>query len=237
RGGAGTGASESTRRGPASHDPEVNMIPLALWLTAATETAGGDPLAFVGARVFDGSGRPPVEDAALVVRDGRIRAVGPRREVAIPAGAQRIDLAGKTILPGLVNTHGHVGETIGLRAGPELYSAENVVRQLGLYARYGVTTVFSLGGDQEAGFRLRERSGAPAPNRARLHVCGPVLTASTAEEAQRKVRELADLGPDLVKIRVDDNLGTVQKMAAPVYRAVIDEAHTRHLRVAAHVYY
>jgi len=214
------------------------VLAAILLLTAATD-AGAAPRvkAFVGARVIDGTGAAPIEDAVVLVRDGRIEAVGPRARVPVPAGAERIDVAGKTVIPGLVNAHGHVGETVGLKSGPELNTPENVLRQLGLYARYGITTVFSLGGDAEAGFRARDAQDVPSLDRARLFVAGPVIVATTPEEARQKVDEVAALKPDLVKIRVDDNLGTTPKMTPAVYQAVIDQAHQRGLRVAAHVYY
>ena len=73
----------------------------------------------------------------------------------MPAGAQRIALDGKTVIPGIVNAHGHVGNTEGLEQGH--YSGANVVRDLKTYAAYGVTTVFSLGDDQAAGIFERDR--------------------------------------------------------------------------------
>ncbi len=191
--------------------------------------------AFVGATLFDGSGHPPVQKSVLLVRDGRILAAG--ADVSAPAAAERIDLDGRFVIPGLVNAHGHVGETRGLRAGPELYTRENVLDQLRLYARYGVTTVVSLGGDRDEGFRVRDEQQTPSLDRARLHLAGPVLDATTPEAARAQVEALAARKPDWVKIRVDDNLGTVAKMPAPAYRAVVEEAHRRGLRVAAHLFY
>ncbi|MGH9314431.1 MAG: rhodanese-like domain-containing protein, partial [Vicinamibacterales bacterium] len=94
--------------------------------------------AFVGARIIDGRGKPPLENATLVVENGRVTALGPAASARVPAGAERIDVAGRTIIPGLVNAHGHVGETRGLKAAPEFYTEENLRAQLGLYARYGV---------------------------------------------------------------------------------------------------
>ena len=105
--------------------------------------------AFTGARVIDGTDRAPIDNATILVRDGRIVAVGPAARVTVPAGAERVSLAGKTVIPGLVNAHGHVGNTVGLEQGH--YSAENVTRDLQTYAAYGITTVFSLGDDQAAG--------------------------------------------------------------------------------------
>ena len=59
----------------------------------------------------------PIEDGVVVITDGRIRTVGPRSAVTVPAGAQIIDVAGKTIMPGIINAHGHVGGTLGLEGG------------------------------------------------------------------------------------------------------------------------
>ena len=105
--------------------------------------------------IIDGTGKPALENATLIVRNGRVDAVGPTSRIKPPANAERIDVTGKTIMPGLVNAHGHVADTQGLKAGPEFYTRENLLRQLSLYARYGVTSVFSLGGDKEEAFKLR----------------------------------------------------------------------------------
>lgn len=191
--------------------------------------------AFIGPTVIDDAGRIAFDRATLIVRDGRIVEVG--SSVAVPQGATVVDLSGRTIVPGLINAHGHVGETVGLRSGAEFYTSENVLAQLRLYARYGITTVLSLGGDREAGFEARRTQETPSLDRARLFVAGAVVTAATPQEARNAVDALAPLGPDFVKIRVDDNLGTTQKMPEAVYRAVIDQAHRHKLRVAAHLFY
>ena len=131
-------------------------------LLVALLAGAADTTVFHGARLIDGTPAAPIENAVLVVRDGRVVAAGAAGRVTVPEDARRIDLAGKTVIPGLINAHGHVGETVGLRSGPELYTRETVLGQLGLYARYGVTTVFSLGGDADAGFALREAADAAA---------------------------------------------------------------------------
>ena len=97
-----------------------------------------------------------------------------------------------------------------------------------------MTTVFSLGDDQEGSFALRD---APATDRARLFVAGPVVTGNTAEEARAMVAKVAAMKPDVIKIRVDDNLGTSRKMPEAAWRAVIEEAHARKLPVAVHIYW
>ena len=191
--------------------------------------------AFTGARVVDGTDRAPVDNATILVRDGRIAAIGPAASVTIPANAVRVPLTGKTVIPGLINAHGHVGNTEGLQQGH--YSAQNVDRDLRTYAAYGVTTVFSLGDDQAAGIAARDAQSTPRLDRARLFVAGPVLAPTSPDDARRLVAEDQAMKVDIVKIRVDDNLGTTPKMSPEIYRAVIDEAHKRGLRVAVHLFY
>jgi imidazolonepropionase-like amidohydrolase len=210
------------------------VVPL-LGAAACTRPPAAPIAAYVGARLIDGSGREPVEDAALVVQRGRILAVGQRGGVVIPQGAELVDLSGKTIIPGLINAHGHVGDTRGLEAGH--YSEENVLEQLRLNARYGITTVMSLGGDGEPSVRLRDAQDTVSLDRARIYVAGAVVTADTPEAARQQVDQNVALRADIIKIRVDDNLGTSRKMPPEVYRAVIDQAHQHGKRVAAHVFY
>src|SRR6187401_2987864 len=64
---------------------------------------------FDGARILDGNGGAPIENGRLVVADGRITAIGPQSNVAAPQGATRVDLAGKTIMPAMINVHAHMG--------------------------------------------------------------------------------------------------------------------------------
>jgi imidazolonepropionase-like amidohydrolase len=202
----------------------------------AASCGGSEPATvFVGARLIDGTGAAPIENAAIVVRAGRIDAIGPAESTDIPADGERVDLGGRTIIPGLNNTHGHVGGTRGLEQGH--YSEENVLAQLALNARYGVTTVNSLGDDGEAGIRIRDAQDVPTLDRARLYVAGSVVTGDTPAEARGVVDDNAAENVDLIKIRVDDNLGTASKMSPEVYQAVIDRAHERGLRVASHLYY
>ncbi len=190
--------------------------------------------AFIGARLFDGTGKDAVANAVLLVRDGRVVAVGPADEVEIPAGAERVALEGKFVVPGLINAHAHVNDVKGLEGGH--YDEENLLRQLRLYARYGVTTANSLGGDGPEGFRLRDAEDASL-DRARLFVAGKIITATTVEGAEAEVDENVRNHVDFIKIRVDDNLGTTEKMKPEIYQAVIARAHEKGLKVASHLYY
>jgi imidazolonepropionase-like amidohydrolase len=191
--------------------------------------------ALTGARVIDGRADAPIANATIVVRDGRIAAIGPAATVAIPSGARKVDVAGATVIPGLISAHAHVSDVQGV--GPRAYTDANVQRQLGVYASYGVTTVWSLGGEQMPAFRARDEQATPTLNRARIFLAGDIVTAKTPDEARQRVASVAALKPDVIKIRVDDNLGTSAKMPPEVYRAVIEEAHARGLRVAAHIFY
>ena len=192
-------------------------------------------MVFTNARLITGDG-DVIENGTMIVRNGRIEAVGPSDTVSVPLNAELFDAASKTIMPGLINAHGHVSNVRGLKANPAFYTEEHVTYQLGLYARYGVTTVFSLGGDGQAGTAVRNRQGLDLDH-ARLYVAGRVVDARTPEEAVEQVSAVADSGADLVKIRVDDNLGAAEKMPPEVYQAVIETAHARGLRLAAHLYY
>jgi imidazolonepropionase-like amidohydrolase len=209
-------------------------IGLTMTVAVPAQSPGGVK-AFTGARVIDGTDRAPIDNATIVVRDGRIVSVGPAARANVPAGAERVSLTGKTVIPGLINTHGHVGNTVGLQQGQ--YSAANVQRDLKTYAAYGVTTVFSLGDDQEPGFKIRDAQNTASLDRARLYVAGPVLNPKSPEEARKLVGDVAAMKADIVKIRVDDNLGTSQKMPPEIYKAVIDEAHKKGLRTAVHLFY
>jgi imidazolonepropionase-like amidohydrolase len=205
--------------------PALGLALLTGWLAysgfAATGDSANNVKAFIGARIIDGTGKAPLQNATLVVRNGRIEAVG--TAVKAPSGAERIDATGKTIIPGMISGHSHVGE-----AG-----------QLGLYARYGITSVVSLGGDDEIQIRdqVRAEQQTPALNHARLFIAGPVVASKTPPEARKAVDELAAAKTDIVKFRLDDALGAGTKMAPAVYTAIFDEAHKKGMRVAVHVVY
>jgi imidazolonepropionase-like amidohydrolase len=192
-------------------------------------------VAFTGARLIDGTGRLTSDTGTLVVRGGRIEAAGPAASVRVPAGARTEDLGGRYVVPGFIATHVHVSDING--AAPRAYTDENTIRQLRLFAQYGVTTVVSLGGEQAPAFRAREMQQSPALTHARLLVAGEIVTAQTPDAARTAVARVAATRPDFIKIRVDDNLGTTAKMSPETYRAVIEEAHRHKIPVAAHLFY
>jgi imidazolonepropionase-like amidohydrolase len=207
----------------------------SLFLLVASTNANEGSIAFVGATIIDGTNADPLIDGILVITDGRIRAVGPRSAVTIPDEAQIINVAGKTIMPGLINAHGHVGGTLGLGGGQ--YNTGNLLRQLGLYARYGVTTVNSLGGDEEQGFALRNEQSNTDLDRARIFVSGSVVVGDSEEAIRDEVNRNADMGANFIKVRVDDNLGSSEKMSQDLFTALVDQAHVRRVPVAVHLFY
>jgi len=191
--------------------------------------------AFVGARIIDGTGRSPIEGGVLIIQAGRIRQVGMQSAVEIPEGAEIIDVNSMTLMPGIINAHGHVGNTLGLEPGH--YSEENILDHLSLYARYGVTTINSLGGDGKEAAILRDQQDTATLDRARIYIAGAVVTGDSPEEAINVVNDNAALGVDFIKIRVDDNLGTTDKMSNEIYQSVIAKAHELDLPLASHLYY
>jgi len=225
---------------------QVRQCAVLLGLTAVAVGCGGEPepapiemtpglQAFVGARIIDGTGAAAVENGVLVVRDGRIEAVGASDSVNVPADAEQIDVSGRTLMPGMVNAHGHVNNIQGLTAVD--YSEAQIESQLGLYARYGVTTVFSLGGDGPESMTVRDRQDSADLEQARIYVAGDIVTGPSPEEAREQVAAVAASGANVVKIRVDDNLGSSTKMTQETYQAVIEAAHEHGLKLTAHMYY
>jgi imidazolonepropionase-like amidohydrolase len=192
--------------------------------------------------LIDGTGHPPVAHATVVIRDGRI-------VTAASPNARIIRLSGKTVMPALINAHGHLGLTQGPSSGPQVYSAANIERQLIQYQRYGVTRMLSLGLNHDLVYDLRksEPSGATIMTADRgfgaFHGVPPstmsdiVYRPRTPDEARQEVRETASRKPDFIKLWLDDSLGTQPKMPPVIYGAIIDEAHRQGLKVAAHVFY
>ena len=278
RGGAGYTADPTRRdrcRGRTGSGV-LRVLPVALGLAVAACQPGSpfDPAtdyAVIGVHVWDGTGAPPSELAVVQISEGRILSIDPLpegvdeadaiRDIAaesMAAGIPGLIRTGEYIIPGLINTHGHVGGTWNPGTGVEYgdYAAAELAR----YARFGVTTVNSLGGDREGSFALRDASwgedtgaedgvedgadaGADADTdtgdsaRARLLVAGPVVAGSTPEEGVAATDAAAAMGPDWIKIRVDDNLGTSTKMSPETYAAVIARAREHNLPVASHLFY
>ena len=197
------------------------------------QSSAGETVALVGARVIDGTGRAPLDQAIVVVTNGRIAAVGPRSSVRIPADAMRMDMSGKTIVPGLINAHGH----LNVDSYTRLPVREHLLQSLKVYADYGVTTVVSLGStdaDEVEDLRIRDEQRQGVPDRARLYTAGAFAIGKTAEEARKSVDRLADEKVDVVKYKIN---GLPDDMTPEIYGALVDEAKKRGLRTAVHIFY
>jgi imidazolonepropionase-like amidohydrolase len=204
-------------------------------------------------RLIDGTGAPVREHVSLLLRDGRIAAIG-GAEMAAPPGAAVKELSGKTVMPGIISAHSHLGLLVDdAESSGTAYTRENVTAQLKQYERYGVTTILSLGMNRDLVYELREEQRTGRLGGATILTAGrgigvpggaPGLPAAadqiyrpaTVDEARRDVDELAEHHADIVKIWVDSVHGTVPEMKPEIYNAVLGEAHEKHLRVAAHVY-
>ena len=228
-------------------------LPVALSLLIS-QVAFAEVVVLQGATLIDGTGRPPLKNAVLVIDAGRISAVGPADKVKAPPGARALDLKGRTIIPGLINAHGHVGLVVGGQSRADGYTRENVQTQLLQYERYGVTSVLTLGLNRDLVYDVRDEQRRGTVPGATLFTAGrgigvpdgapPVPSApdqvyrpKTPEEAVANVEEAAAHKPDYFKIWVDDVFGKFPKMDPAVFKAAIDAAHRHSIKVASHVFY
>jgi imidazolonepropionase-like amidohydrolase len=213
------------------------FIAAALTIGSMSWLAGQAPstvTVFEGARVITGDGSV-VENASIVVNGARIQQVGRSADVKAPAGAARVSLAGKTVMPTIVDTHVHLSQT-----------REALEQDLRRRPYYGVSAALSLGQDTgDAPFELRAQT---LPGAARFFTAGRGITApepgrttapywiTTPAEGRKAVQELAAKKVDIVKVWVDDRNGQYKKLTPELYGAVIDEAHKNKLRVTAHLF-
>jgi len=201
----------------------------------ATEPAplpGLGAVAYTSANVWNGTGAAPLRNATLVVRDGRIESV---RSDAAPAGAETVDLEGAWVIPGFINAHGHVS---GRWAADEVQGdAARVEGDLALYARYGVTTVLSLGGAPKDSFGLRSAQNMASLKRARLLLAGDIVFSQDPAEAAAMTQANIDAGVNWIKLRQDDNLGATEKMSWDALEAAMQVANAANVPVATHIFY
>jgi imidazolonepropionase-like amidohydrolase len=207
----------------------LSVLSAAVLLAAGAYGQAPATVALVGARVIDGTGAGPMTNATILVSNGRIERVGPAASLEIPAGAARIDVTGKTIIPGLVNAHGHLG---GGDSALPMY--DRIIQQLKLYPKFGVTTVYALGDDGVESVRVSEQNNRSPLDRARLFASGARATASTVEEARKTIADRHALRVNIIKTGIGEG-NNGEDMRTEVYTALIDEAHKRKLRVAAHL--
>ena len=189
--------------------------------------------AYEGARLIVGDGRV-IENATLVVEGTKIAHVGGAADVRVPAGATRVSLAGKTVMPMMIDTHVHLSDT-----------RDALIRDLRMRAYYGVSAALSMGTD---GYGLLDMRDEAILGAARFRSAGRGITMpepgrttvpywiTTAAEGRKAVEEIAAHKAAIVKIWVDARDGKYKKLTPEIYGAIIDEAHKRGLRVTAHIF-
>jgi len=229
-------------------------ILLGLLIASVCLSQGNQTVLFEGARLIIGDGSAPIENSAFLIENNRFTRVGRKGELQSPAGATRVDLTGKTVIPAIIDGHSHPGYTIVKtnQTSKESYSRENLIDHMRRLAYYGVAATMSMGVDLgDIPFQVRAQ---PVAGAALLLTAGGGLAlpgmgpgaeyrkdaaygVTTEAEARKVVQELAAKKVDLVKFWVDDRNGAVKKLPPNVYRAIIDEAHKRNLRTIAHIYY
>jgi len=207
----------------------VSVIAAAAVVFAYAAPAHAQTTAYEGARLIIGDGTV-VENGTIVVDGARIVAAG--AGVNVPAGAQRVNLAGKTVMPMIIDTHVHLSPT-----------RERVVRDLKQRAYYGVSAAMSMGTDN---LELMPMRNEVIPGAARFLSAGrgitrkepmrPTHQIESEEEGRKAVRDNAALNVQIIKVWVDDREGKVQKVTPEQYAAIIDEAHKADIRVSAHIF-
>jgi imidazolonepropionase-like amidohydrolase len=235
----------------------MKRLSLLMVMASLVVPAYAQSVVYEGARLIAGDGSAPIEDGAFVVQNGHITALGRKGSVKLPAGATRIDLAGKTVMPAMINVHVHIGYEGYTSWGAQNYTPQNVLDHLQREAFYGTLVTQSVGSspvDESIRFQRDQQAGKfPPASRfffmpgmappgggpdevlreatTALHVINEVSTASKARAA---VQKMAAKGLTSVKIWVDDRRGTYPKMTPEVYLAIIDEAHKHRMMVHAH---
>jgi imidazolonepropionase-like amidohydrolase len=246
----------------------VAKMSAVAWLLGAGLTAAGlsasqagttsGAVLFEGARLITGGAGSPIESSAFLVENGTFTRVGRKGDIRLPAGAARVDLTGKTVMPALIDIHNHLGWTNQKtnQASKTSYTRELVVDHLQRYAYFGVAATLSMGLDRwdanpDLPYQLRTEV---IPNAARFltvgrgiaatPMAGPVAEyrlgvpygAQTEAEGRSLVHALHAKSVEMIKIWVDDRLKTVPKLQVNVYEAIINEAHKNGMRVVAHIY-
>jgi imidazolonepropionase-like amidohydrolase len=227
--------------------------------------SGTEPVTvFEGGRLITGDGSAPIEDSAFVVSSGTFASIGRRGELQVPANAEHVDLTGKTVMPTLVDLHGHLGfqNVPAATMSKEMFTRENLIDHLERLAYHGISGVVDIadlvdrsdlhGGRTNWGdVPLRMRTEI-VPGAALFRTAGPGIAwpgsgaqghpsradvpypVTTVEQAREAVADYARMKPEFIKIWVDDRDGRAKKLTPPIYRAIAEEAHAHNIPVVAH---
>ena len=242
----------------------VIVLSLALVPVVARAQAGSTPrppapkrLALVGGMLLTGYEIPPVHHATILIEGNKIVQAGPSSEITIPANATIVDTSGRTMMPGLIETHAHLVTLghgnyatwfpwINSHGGSQMLTKvmETAARQL-LMA--GVTTSIDLGAPLKESLSIRDRINRGEVVGTRVFVSGPWiariagpvaadsmqagfggLNIGSSSAAAQETEKLAVAGVDLIKAHAG--------LTREDYKAIVDAAHKHQLKVYAHVY-
>jgi imidazolonepropionase-like amidohydrolase/ABC-type multidrug transport system permease subunit len=221
--------------------------------------SSGQARALKGMTVLDGLGGR-IENARVIIRDGRIIEVARDRDAPLPEGAVIDDLSGCFLIPGLFDSHIHLGGSAGGNATMEEYTPERQIRDLQTYLALGVTSVVSLTDDPASMKSLRDAVHAGTMRSPRMFFAGASITAphghpaamfefvpglaerltrqvSTADEAQQAVREMANVGGDLIKLVLENGFEgrPLPRLSEEAFRAAVRAAKQAGLKTTVHV--
>lgn len=193
-------------------------------LSEISQTIAGSrasTLAIVGGTLIDGTGAPPVPDAAVVIRNGRIVAAGPRSNVKIPKNANVVDAHGKTILPGLWDMHAHFEQ---VEWGP-------------IYLAAGVTTVRDCGNEFEFITAVRDAIKQGRGLGPRLLLAGVVDGTGKYTIGVERIDtpERARIWTDRYHAAGFQQIKIYSSVKLEEVKVVADEAHRLGMTVTGHV--
>ena len=230
----------------------LHFLVLAAWMASAAAAAG--TTAYIGATLIDGTDQPALENAALIVADDRILAVGAAGEVEAPEDAERIFLNGKFIVPGFIDTHAHFMESARIHMDPVVRSLDKAITEaddiawlkarmpytLSRYLCSGVTTVVSLGGPTHIEFGARDLAATLEQAPRVLIAAGPisnsglewifddapaVFAADTPEAMIALIRDFHSRGADAIKLGyIGELMGVETDMSPEAYAPVLRAA-------------
>ena len=228
------------------------------------QTARPTATVFEGARLITGDGSAPIENSAFIVTGNAFTQVGRRGDLQVPAGAAHVDLSGKTVMPALVDLHGHIGfqHIVEGTMAKSFYTRENLIDHLERLAYNGVGATVSVGdledrSDMHGGrtnwgdvpLQVRDKV---IPNAALFKTAGTGIAwpgsgpqgdpsrvdvaypVSTPDEARQAVDDYVKMKPEFIKIWVDDRAGTKKTLTPPLYGAIAEEAHKYNVPVGVH---
>ncbi|SFU60034.1 Imidazolonepropionase [Pustulibacterium marinum] len=231
----------------------IAIVFLALFACKNDKSNKKETLLLKDVTLIDGNGGAPRKHTDILIQGDSIANIGNNLDTV---GVKTVNLSGKYGMPALISAHVHIGSLKGTTNKAESYTRDNILSQLKKYADYGVLNIMVMGSDRPYLFEsgIRDSSAVGFLPGARIHSAGygfgvpngappinfamdNVYRPTDIKQIPAEMDSLQKVNPEVVKIWVDDFGGKFTKMKPEIYKAIIEEAHKRQLRVAAHLYY